>query len=148
MPLGHHAVVVAVTLNQRPLRDLVVSGELLQRCDDAGRILSRPGRRRVQIGLVRDGQRIDVVAVSIEKSGKQRLAVKIHDSRGGAFVGLFDALTIADSRDPAVHDSQRFRRRLRVVHRDDVATNIEGLRRVMRFSRSQGRAGDQCCQQH
>ena len=77
--VGHDGVVIAVAHDHFALGDLAFRGVFLQFGDDAGHVLARAGWRRVELALVGDEQRVDVVAVRVEETGQQRLAAKIDD---------------------------------------------------------------------
>ena len=79
--VGHDGVVIAVAHDHLALGDVAFRGELLQLGDDARHVFARAGRRRVELALVGDEQRVDVVAVRVEEAGQQRLAAEVHDLR-------------------------------------------------------------------
>ena len=143
----HDVLVVAVGLDDFALRDLVRVAVLHQFGDDAGRVLAGPGRRRVHVDLVGDGQRTDVVAVCVEKPGQQRLATEIDDAGVRALVRLLDIGARTDGHDLAAFDGQRLGARLLVVDGDDLAACIDrvgGVDLLLRGSWAACGAADSC----
>ena len=68
--IGHGILVVPVRLDQFTLRDLVSIAELRELDNDAGGVLARPGRRRVDVDLIGHCQRAEVVAVGVDEAGQ------------------------------------------------------------------------------
>ena len=69
-----------------PLGILLRVAVLHQFGDDAGGVLAGAGRRRIDVDLVGDRQRTEVVAVCVEKTGQQGLAAEVDDAGVGALV--------------------------------------------------------------
>ena len=76
---GHHRVVVAVADQQFALLQLSLGGAGLQGGEDARHILPGAGGRRVKLALVGHQQGVDVMAVAIDESGQQGLALEVDD---------------------------------------------------------------------
>jgi hypothetical protein len=68
--VGHDVFVVAVDLNHDTGGGFVRVAKFLQLGDDAGNVLARTGGRGVDVDLIGDAERIDVMAVRVEKSGE------------------------------------------------------------------------------
>ena len=76
---GHHRVVVAVADQQFALLQSSLGGARLQGGEDARHILPGAGGRRVKLALVGHQQGVDVMAVAIDESGQQGLALEVDD---------------------------------------------------------------------
>ena len=129
-PAGHYGVVVAVGEDQLALRDFPVIAKLDQRGHQARHIRGGPGRRRVHVGLVGDGEGLNVVAVRIDESRQQRMALQIDQFRRSALVGRLDAGARADREDLAVLHRECLGVGLPVIDGDDVAAEVDNVRDV------------------
>ena len=79
---GHHGVVVAVADQQFALFQLSLGGARLQGGEDAWHILTGAGGRGIELALVRHQQGVDVVAVAIDESRQEGLALEVDDPCG------------------------------------------------------------------
>jgi hypothetical protein len=128
----HGVVVVAVGHDRLALRHVRVVPQPGNGRDDRLHVLAGTGGRRVDVGLLGDGERRDVVAVRVQEPRQQRLAREVDDVGRGTAVGLFDLGTAAKRHDLAAGHRQRLGRRLLVVDGDDVTAEIERVRRLLR----------------
>ena len=73
--------------------------------------------------MIGDGQRVDEVAVSIDKAGKEGFSLQVYHT-GFLATALQNRGAASNSHDFAILYRQRFSRRARVVHGDDVPVGI------------------------
>ena len=125
--LRHHRVVVAIGHDHLPLRDPALRREGLQCSNDGRDVTARTRRRRIQVRLTGDQERVEEVAVPVKEARQQRLAGEVDNARRLSLVGLLDVGTRAERENPAITNRERFYRGLAVIDRDDVATDVDDI---------------------
>ncbi len=127
LPLGHQVFVVAVAEEQVARLETARLRGGLKRRDDLVGILRGTHRGSGHIDAFRKRQRIDEVAVRIDESGHERLALEITKLRARPALGFHHRVLLPDHHDLAVLDSHCLSGRRALANRDDGSAIPNGV---------------------